>query len=356
MVLDRRWLRQLLVGPALFVVMGLLYQCGGDQWAEYSVAVARSTSISGSFGPGGGYRLVRERTVGRPEGSEQEVLGFVSDAAFGPGGTVYVADASLQRIVVFSGDGRFLRTFGRSGMGPGELVSPTSLTFVGDTLFVYDARQGRISVFDTAGRSLRAFSSPSTYMRHIRAGPDQTLLMTLAADSFVIHQTRADGALVRRMIPRAPIEESLGSDVPEPGPICVLADQLRYANPWLYELVDIDLTSGREIRALRYPSEVLRPVHSREAVPSPSVRGGAVLGLVCGERFSLIGYIDRTTGLIQYDLLDPSGTPLGRLRFARDGNDDYPGFVVDIDGDSVLAFRSRPFPQVSIWHVRAPMD
>jgi hypothetical protein len=291
--------------------------------------------------------LRRVLTLGKAEGDEQEVLGFVSDAAFGPNGSVYVADAAQQRILAYDSTGRLLRALGRSGQGPGEFLLPWSLVVVADTLFVYDSRQGRISVLDTTGAFHRSFPPPSTFMRHIRAGPQGSLFLTIAADSFVVTRISSTGERLRQYVRRPPVEASVGpSGAPEPGPICLTGSGLTYANPWRYELVEVDLAPGARERTRRYRSNLLRPLQSGQA---RATRGGGILGLVCTPSHSIFGYIDLQTGLIHYDLFGGEGESLGRWRFSRDRGGDYPGFLVAMRGNKVLAFRSRPFPHASVW-------
>ncbi|MBW7933246.1 MAG: 6-bladed beta-propeller [Gemmatimonadaceae bacterium] len=71
-------------------------------------------------------------------------------------GRLFVADVKEQQIRLFDNTGRFIRTFGRRGAGPGEFSNPVGLAMPGgNELFVYDPGQWRVSVFDTSG-ALRA--------------------------------------------------------------------------------------------------------------------------------------------------------------------------------------------------------
>ena len=65
----------------------------------------------------------------------------------GPNGQIFVLDRSTDRIVVFSGDGEFVRSFGGSGEGPGEFRSPMALAWDGTgRLWVADGLNGRYHV------------------------------------------------------------------------------------------------------------------------------------------------------------------------------------------------------------------
>lgn len=92
-----------------------------------------------------------------------------SDVAVAPNGDVFVADGhdenSNHRIVKFSKEGRFIKTWGRKGSAPGEFETPHGVAFDSrGRLFVADRGNNRIQIFDQEGGFLeewRQFSRPS---------------------------------------------------------------------------------------------------------------------------------------------------------------------------------------------------
>jgi len=72
-------------------------------------------------------------------------------------GSIYILDSGNQRIQVFGPDGRYVRTIGRKGQGPGEFSGPNSIDVDDEGhLYVLDNRQKRIQVFTTSGEALKS--------------------------------------------------------------------------------------------------------------------------------------------------------------------------------------------------------
>jgi DNA-binding beta-propeller fold protein YncE len=99
-----------------------------------------------------------------------------TDVAVAPNGDVFVADGHVNsRIVKFSKDGKFIKTWGKRGTGPGEFNVPHTMFFDSrGRLFVGDRSNKRIQIFDQEGNFLEQwtqFGSPSG----IFIAPDDTL-------------------------------------------------------------------------------------------------------------------------------------------------------------------------------------
>jgi hypothetical protein len=78
----------------------------------------------------------------------------------GPDGCYYVGDAGNNRIAVFDPQGVYLRSFGRTGDGPGEFRSLEVLWLAGDTLSVFDYSNQRTTHLRTDGTPLEILHSP----------------------------------------------------------------------------------------------------------------------------------------------------------------------------------------------------
>jgi len=102
-------------------------------------------------------------------GDGPDTFGPPSDVLVAPNGDVFVADGhggnTNARIVKFSKNGKFIKTWGKKGSGPGEFDTPHSLAMDSSgRLFVADRGNSRIQIFDQDGKFLvewKQFGRPS---------------------------------------------------------------------------------------------------------------------------------------------------------------------------------------------------
>jgi hypothetical protein len=105
----------------------------------------------------------------RAQGSLQRVASTAGDDNMGAPaalavsrtGEIYVADAQRLNIAVYDSAGRRVRTIGRNGEGPGELLSVGDMAWLGDTLVFYDWRLRRLTYFSQDGKVVRTAAWPS---------------------------------------------------------------------------------------------------------------------------------------------------------------------------------------------------
>ena len=96
-------------------------------------------------------------TVGAEEGRDWEVFANVASLAFDAADNLYVFDQGNARVVVFDSAGRYVRTIGKRGGGPGEFTVPTRMTITaGGEVVVADVARQAFSVFGTDGRFRRS--------------------------------------------------------------------------------------------------------------------------------------------------------------------------------------------------------
>ena len=78
--------------------------------------------------------------------------------AVGPNGRIFLMDQDNYKVVIWDKNGKFIKTFGKRGKGPGEIGEPWSIAVDGSELLLWDYNQ-RVSVFDLDGNFKRTFRS-----------------------------------------------------------------------------------------------------------------------------------------------------------------------------------------------------
>lgn len=124
----------------------LLAACSGTSGSERLVTIDTLPGgiplvISTAPLESGRWSLIHERDVQPGEGEPGE-LGAPADIALADDGTLYVVESSPVSIGVYGPDGRYLRSIGRSGGGPGEFNSAW-IALRGDTIAIQDPSQAR---------------------------------------------------------------------------------------------------------------------------------------------------------------------------------------------------------------------
>ena len=95
------------------------------------------------------WRLDEVLRIGSVESTD--LVAGVRDLAIGPDSALYVAQAMVPAVTVFSLDGRPLRRIGRAGQGPGDIqFAAFGVGWIGDTLWVAD--ETRVQLFTTDER------------------------------------------------------------------------------------------------------------------------------------------------------------------------------------------------------------
>ena len=102
-------------------------------------------------------------------GDSPDTFNQPSDVVVAPNGDIFVADGhggnSNARIVKFSQEGKFIKTWGKKGSAPGEFDTPHAITMDSQgRIFVGDRGNNRIQIFDQDGNFLaewKQFGRPS---------------------------------------------------------------------------------------------------------------------------------------------------------------------------------------------------
>ncbi|WP_420438454.1 hypothetical protein [Candidatus Palauibacter sp.] len=140
------------------------------------------------------WQLEEVLRIGSPESTD--LVASVLDLAIGPDSALYVAQAMVPAVTVFSHNGQVLRRIGRAGQGPGDIeLAARAVGWIGDTLWVADFN--RIQLFTTDERR------PDQVIQFSRGVPEEGSLLTpgrMLADGTLIGRRRITdgGALSSR--------------------------------------------------------------------------------------------------------------------------------------------------------------
>jgi hypothetical protein len=98
-----------------------------------------------------------------------------------PGGNIYVVDAGAKNIKKFDRQGKFLKTIGREGQGPGEFGGLYHATFAKDRLTVWDSGNRRLCSFTPEGEFIHTASIPfdEGSVRKLRGLPTGEVLVEM---------------------------------------------------------------------------------------------------------------------------------------------------------------------------------
>lgn len=154
---------------SIAVVLPWLAACGADAPASSGVVVRDSAGVAivenaaPAWGEGEGWRVEAEPAVdiGVFEGDSAYEFFRIVGAVRLSDGRIVVANAGTSELRYFDDAGRYLKSVGRQGSGPGEFERMTGLNLLpGDSLLVYDGGLRRATLVDGEGAVVRSFALP----------------------------------------------------------------------------------------------------------------------------------------------------------------------------------------------------
>lgn len=104
------------------------------------------------------FELEEELTIAGKEGKEGQMFMNIVSIDVSEDGTIYLLDGRAANIKVFDSSGKFLKTIGRRGQGPGEFGRPESFSIT---------PQDEIAVNDPGRRSIQFLDMDGNFLRQI---------------------------------------------------------------------------------------------------------------------------------------------------------------------------------------------
>jgi DNA-binding beta-propeller fold protein YncE len=140
------------------LVMGTNCQKQGQKWKgiiEERDGVVYVTNPQHPTNENAGLGFEEELSIGREDGKAENVFSRVGGIDVDETGNIYVLDLMDANVRVFDSRGKYLRTIGRKGQGPGEVQFPVFMQITSRSeVLIYDYAVSRMLFFSLDGRFL----------------------------------------------------------------------------------------------------------------------------------------------------------------------------------------------------------
>jgi hypothetical protein len=109
-------------------------------------------------------------------------------------GQYYVVDRRSTRVHIVGADGKFVKSFGKRGPGPGEIALAGDIGFVGQHVVVRDMGKHTIEVYTPDGAFVKSIPLGRVGFGFATIDPDGMIVARLASDGQVWMRVGLDGA------------------------------------------------------------------------------------------------------------------------------------------------------------------
>ena len=159
-------------------------------------------------------------SIGGDESDSTAIFSLVRNATMLADGRIVVANYGSRELRFYDANGRFLKSVGRHGDGPGEFDwLGKALRTDGDSLILWDPNNARLSVFDSGGRFVRSVPLRSgqgvSFPEPFGRASDGSLIARISARSSTVGAIRSPAYFVRYgpdLLPIDTIAERAGGE------------------------------------------------------------------------------------------------------------------------------------------------
>ncbi len=129
----------------------------------------------------GKIKLTLARVWGEDDTEDiNQVFRCPSDIKIDSMGRIFILDSWNHRIQVFDDSGKFIRTIGRMGKGPSDLLNPVTMTFTkAKNIVVADSDNFRIQIFGQKGEYISSFRTGKQRIYRLAIFGNDEILMYL---------------------------------------------------------------------------------------------------------------------------------------------------------------------------------
>ncbi|MDE3256922.1 MAG: 6-bladed beta-propeller [Gemmatimonadota bacterium] len=174
------------------LIVGAIAGCGGDRVLEGASDDERIPERQLRYA--GKVALELRETVELGFDKDMPGIGFVHWMGISPEGTLVVIDrVSHQAHEINYQDGKYIRSFGRTGNGPGEHSTADDMSMDPEgRVYLLDKRRGQILRYDRTGRYLDR--TESIHVSKVHAGRNDGIYFLRVNSSLIIELQRRDPA------------------------------------------------------------------------------------------------------------------------------------------------------------------
>ena len=98
--------------------------------------------------------LKEDLSIGTAQGGKDYTFFHAASIEVDDGGNIYVMDQGDACIKVYAENGKYLRSIGRKGQGPGELQNPNTIHLIGNNRLVFEDFYRGLNIFTREGKFL----------------------------------------------------------------------------------------------------------------------------------------------------------------------------------------------------------
>jgi len=138
----------------VFVLIASAHPAGAGAWEGREETRDGTTRILNPSTPTEPLTSLKLKELWRISGDEEDefLFGVLTQIASDVEGNIYLLDAQLNQVMVFSPEGEYLRSIGREGEGPGEFRRPSDMFITPDgTVAVMQRMPGKVILLTTDG-------------------------------------------------------------------------------------------------------------------------------------------------------------------------------------------------------------
>jgi len=262
-----RYPRILVAAPLMFAALAI-GACGGEpelEFADWLLPVPEGTPVK-EYGPiplderdENAVQLIDDLVIGGDSSDPDTIFYQPTGVVASADGNIFVGDYGNNHIRMFDRDGKYLKTLGKEGQGPGEFASLAGITIAGDKLVVNDPLNRRFSVWTLDGEHVADHAPTSRVSATSMQGLSDGSIVSMFTER--TPEGDASRVLVRRTIEGEEVSRLLQFALPPSAPIS-LADIPAFAQTAIDQFNDPRIIMTVGSRGIVYVS----PVHEYQVL------------------------------------------------------------------------------------------